>query len=233
MLPEQIKNFREVVTLRDGVYVLLRPIVKDDKQHLAELFSPLSEEDLRVFRQNVKDVEVVQSWCDNLDYNEILPVIALVKDRAVGLVTLHFFHGARRHIGEVRIFLAKDFRKRGLILLLAAGQGALLTISAEGHDELAAVEALAAAYRVGRFRSTKVDCRDDFIFGGVDDRNIVIQPVSDIKTLAIPRQEQAATLELRIPSPTKWTAETPNLTVLTFGQGAKFTYRRSSPEGQA
>jgi phosphocarrier protein len=30
------------------------------------------------------------------------------------------------------------------ILLLAAGQGALLTISADGHDERAAVEALAA-----------------------------------------------------------------------------------------
>jgi RimJ/RimL family protein N-acetyltransferase len=114
MLPEQIRNFREVVTLRDSAYVLVRPIVKDDKPHLEELFSPLSDEDLRVFRQNVKDVEVVKSWCDNLNYDEVLPVIALVKDRAVGLVTLHFFHGARRHIGEIRIFLAKDFRKRGL-----------------------------------------------------------------------------------------------------------------------
>ncbi len=114
MLPEQIKSFREVVTLRDGVHVLLRPIVQEDKAHLEELFSPLKEEDLRVFRQNVKDVEVVRSWCDNLNYDEILPVIALVKEHAVGLVTLHFFHGPRRHIGEVRIFLAKDLRKRGL-----------------------------------------------------------------------------------------------------------------------
>jgi L-amino acid N-acyltransferase YncA len=114
MLPEQIKNFREVVTLRDGVYVLIRPIIKEDSKHLEELFSPLSDEDLRIFRQNVKDAEVVQSWCNNLDYDEVLPVIALVKDRAVGLVTLHFFHGARRHMAEVRIFLAKDFRKRGL-----------------------------------------------------------------------------------------------------------------------
>jgi L-amino acid N-acyltransferase YncA len=114
MLPEQIKNFREVVTLRDGVYVLIRPIVKEDCKHLEELFSPLSKEDLRVFRQNVKDAEVVQSWCQNLNYDEVLPAIALVKDRAVGLVTLHFFHGARRHMAEVRIFLAKDFRKRGL-----------------------------------------------------------------------------------------------------------------------
>jgi L-amino acid N-acyltransferase YncA len=114
MLPDQIKNFREVVTLRDGVYVLLRPLVKEDRPHLEELFHPLSNEDLRVFRSNVRDSEIVQSWCDNVDYNEVLPVLALVKDRAVGLGTLHFFHGSRRHFGEARIFLSKDFRKRGL-----------------------------------------------------------------------------------------------------------------------
>jgi hypothetical protein len=27
MLPEQIKNFREMVTLKDGTYILLRPMV--------------------------------------------------------------------------------------------------------------------------------------------------------------------------------------------------------------
>jgi phosphocarrier protein HPr len=35
------------------------------------------------------------------------------------------------------------------ILLLAAGQGSLLLISAEGHDETAAVEALAALVESG------------------------------------------------------------------------------------
>jgi phosphocarrier protein len=35
------------------------------------------------------------------------------------------------------------------ILLLAAGEGALLTISAEGHDEAAAVEALVALVNSG------------------------------------------------------------------------------------
>lgn len=114
MLPDQIKNFREVITLKDGVYVLLRPLDKDDSKLLEELFHPLSDEDLRIFRSNVKDAEVVQAWCKDLNYDEVLPVLALVKDRAVGLGTLHFFHGSRRHIGEVRIFLAKDFRRRGL-----------------------------------------------------------------------------------------------------------------------
>jgi len=37
-----------------------------------------------------------------------------VKDRAVGLITLHFFEGSRRHTGEIRLFLSKDYRKRGL-----------------------------------------------------------------------------------------------------------------------
>jgi acetyltransferase len=135
MLPDQIKNYREVVTLRDGVHVLFRPLVKEDCKRLEELFSPISDEDLRVFRSNVKDAEVVTTWCDNLDYDETLPVLALVKERAVGLATLHFFHGARRHIGEIRLFLSKDFRRRGLgmkmvraVIELAKKQGLQILI---------------------------------------------------------------------------------------------------------
>jgi L-amino acid N-acyltransferase YncA len=41
-------------------------------------------------------------------------VLALVKDRAVGNGTLRFLKGPKRHIGEVRLFLCKEFRKRGL-----------------------------------------------------------------------------------------------------------------------
>ena len=41
-------------------------------------------------------------------------MLALVKDRAVGNGTLRFLKGPKRHIGEVRLFLCKEFRKRGL-----------------------------------------------------------------------------------------------------------------------
>jgi L-amino acid N-acyltransferase YncA len=114
MLPDQIKTFREMVTLKDGVHVLLRPMVKEDRAHLDELYLAASDEDTRYLRDNVKDPAVLQGWCDNLDYNNILPVLALVKDRAVGSGTLRFLKGPKRHIGEVRLFLCKDFRKRGL-----------------------------------------------------------------------------------------------------------------------
>ncbi len=114
MLPDQIKSFREMVTLKDGTYVLIRPMVKEDRGHLDELFAAVAEDDMRYFREDIKDSQLLQSWCDNLDYNKVLPLLALVKDRAVGNCSLHFRKGPKRHIGEVRVFLARDFRKRGL-----------------------------------------------------------------------------------------------------------------------
>jgi len=41
-------------------------------------------------------------------------MVAVVNDRIVGDATLHFNTGTARHRGELRIFLAKDFRGRGL-----------------------------------------------------------------------------------------------------------------------
>jgi len=114
MLPEQIMTFREMVTLKDGGYVLLRPMVKTDRPHLDELFLPVGEDDMRYFRHDIKDPRLLQEWCDNLNYEDVLPLLALVKDHAVGSGSLHFFKGPKRHIGEVRLFLSKDYRKRGL-----------------------------------------------------------------------------------------------------------------------
>jgi RimJ/RimL family protein N-acetyltransferase len=120
MLPDQIKNFREMVTLKDGAYVLLRPMNMDDKQRLTDFYSAVSEDDLRYFRHYV-DPSVVEHWCESLDYSKVLPILALAKDRVVGSATLHFFTGPKRHIGEVRLFLAKDYRKRGLGMKMIRG----------------------------------------------------------------------------------------------------------------
>ncbi|MEW6285289.1 MAG: GNAT family N-acetyltransferase [Chloroflexota bacterium] len=114
MLPEQIKNFREMVTLKDGTYVLLRPMTAEDEKCLQELYAAVSDEDMRYFRHYVKDPALIHEWAVNLDYNKVLPLLALVKDHVVGTASLHFFEGPKRHIGEVRLFLAKDFRRRGL-----------------------------------------------------------------------------------------------------------------------
>lgn len=114
MITKQDLIYRQLVTLRDGARVLLRPLVKEDRQALIDLFAPITSDELRFFRTNVSDPNVVGSWVDELDYDKVLPVVAVIGDRIVGDTTLHFGLGPHRHIGEARIFLAKDFRMRGL-----------------------------------------------------------------------------------------------------------------------
>jgi L-amino acid N-acyltransferase YncA len=114
MLPEQLEKYRGLVTLADGTRVLLRPMVREDRELLSELFKNINGDDLRYFRHNVKDPIILEGWIENLDFNKVIPVLALVNERPVGNATLHFEQGPRRHIGEIRIYLTRDFRKRGL-----------------------------------------------------------------------------------------------------------------------
>lgn len=114
MLVKEIETHRDVVTLKDGVRVLLRPMVREDRQHLIEFFGAVADDDLRFMRHNVRDQALINDWCDNLNYDKVLPLIALVKDRVVGSAALYFSEGPKRHIAEYRLFLSKDFRKRGL-----------------------------------------------------------------------------------------------------------------------
>ena len=114
MLPEQIKNFREMITLKEGAYVLLRPMVREDESRLMEFYSTAREDDLRYLRHDVQDPAVIREWCDRLDYNKVLPLLAFAEERILGIASLHFCEAPKRHIGEVRLFLARDYRKCGL-----------------------------------------------------------------------------------------------------------------------
>ncbi|MEW6402046.1 MAG: GNAT family N-acetyltransferase [Chloroflexota bacterium] len=180
MLPEQIKNFREMVTLKDGAYVLLRALTHDDKDRLMDFYNAVSAEDLQYFRHDVKDGALIEDWCEHLDYSEVLPIIALAKERIVGSATLHFFTGPKRHIGEVRLFLGKDYRKRGLgmkmiraLIDLARKQGLsvlLAEVIAEKNKVVKAFEQLG-------FHS---DCvlDDFFMFPDGDCSDLVIMTMS-------------------------------------------------------
>ena len=106
--------FRQLLTLSYGGRVLLRPLTAEDKEQLIELFRQVSQEDLRYMRHNVVDADLVASWVDNLEYDQVLPQVAVINERLVGSATLHFFEGPSRHRAEVRIYLAKEVRRRGV-----------------------------------------------------------------------------------------------------------------------
>lgn len=176
MLPDQIKNFRDMTTLKDGAYILLRPMNGGDYQHLMDFYTAVSEEDLRYFRHYVRDPAVIRDWCEHLDYAKVLPILAFVKDRVVGSATIHFGEGPKRHIGEIRLFLARDFRKRGLgmkmirVLIDLARKQGLSILTAE---VLAEQTKVVKAFEVLGFKSQAV-LDDYFLFPDGETRDVVL-----------------------------------------------------------
>ena len=111
---ERLGTYRNLVTLRDGVRVLLRVIEKGDRAALQAMFDQVSDEDLKYMHSNVKNPALVRKWIDEMDYSQIIPVVALVGGKIVGDATLHRGQGPYRHTGELRIFLPEAYRQRGL-----------------------------------------------------------------------------------------------------------------------
>jgi L-amino acid N-acyltransferase YncA len=111
---EQLALYRHLITLQNGMRVLLRPLVPKDGDALVALFSALPAEETCYFRSNVADPLIVARWAENVDYTHIFPLVAVVGDRIVGNSTLHLGQGYTRHVAEIRIFLAKEFRRCGI-----------------------------------------------------------------------------------------------------------------------
>lgn len=111
---DRLVIYRNLITLRDGTRVLLRVLNEDDRDRLQAMFAKVGDDDAEAMRDNVKDPAAIQKWIDELDYSQVIPLVAVVNDEIVGDATLHLGQGPYRHKAEVRIFLSKPYRQRGL-----------------------------------------------------------------------------------------------------------------------
>ncbi len=111
---DQLITYRHLITLPNGLRVLLRPLVPKDRDSLVALFSSLPDDELQFFRSNVADKTVVARWAEAPDYSRIFPLVAVVGEQIVGNSTLHLGSGYTRHVAEIRIFLAKEYRRCGI-----------------------------------------------------------------------------------------------------------------------
>jgi len=119
---EQLLLYRHLITLPDGMRVVLRPLIPKDKDSLIALFANLPAEETQYFRSNIANPDVVAGWAEQPDYANVFPLVAVVGDRIVGNSTLHLGKGFTRHTAEIRIFLAKEFRRHGLGAAMIKGQ---------------------------------------------------------------------------------------------------------------
>jgi L-amino acid N-acyltransferase YncA len=108
--------YRKFVTLTNGKRVMFRFLNEQDREELIRLFQEAPEEDLRFLKQDVKDTKLISYWVEHLNYQKVLPLIAvnLEGNRIIADATLHRGKHAAKHIGEVRIFVSRPFRNLGL-----------------------------------------------------------------------------------------------------------------------
>ena len=115
---DQLANFRRVANLPDGTRVLLRPMQPADQLGVLDLFTQAPREDRRFLRQKVTDPAVIESWFANIDLRRVFPLLAVVNDHVVGDATLHVGEGPHRHLAWMRIYVAPEFRQRGVARLM-------------------------------------------------------------------------------------------------------------------
>ena len=100
------------------MHVLLRPELATDTEMLWKMFSTLSKASLDnlvlAFTR-----ERIEGWTSNIDYDEVLPILALIREgktqRTVGSASLHFrSDAALKHRAELGITVHDDYQDRGL-----------------------------------------------------------------------------------------------------------------------
>lgn len=102
-------------TLKDGKEVTIRALESKDLDRLLAFYRSLPLEDRRYLRVDVTDRKVVAERIRFIEKGQVFRIIALYKDRIVADGALELSgEDWRRHQGEVRVIVARPFRRKGL-----------------------------------------------------------------------------------------------------------------------
>lgn len=113
-------EYPKEVKLKDGVKVVLKPFERKDKDALYTFFQRLPESDRLFLKDNVADPAIIERWAAELNYDRIYPLLAWLGSDIVADATLHKnLGGWMKHVGTIRIVVARDFHRKGLGSVLA------------------------------------------------------------------------------------------------------------------
>ena len=110
-----LKEVSPIFTSDDGVELQIRPIESTDSKTLLGFFKSLPAPELMFFKHRVTDPDVTQGWCDNIDLNVNLPLLALDEGKVIAVATLHQNKGGwKRHIGRISCSVLPKYRQKGI-----------------------------------------------------------------------------------------------------------------------
>ena len=114
-----VKSYPKQIKLEEGTAITLRPLLKDDEQALLAYFQSLAPDERVELKEEVTDPKIIEKWMEMLDYDVMMPLVALHEDRIVGAASLRFSLSAwTRHQGQVNLSTNPQYRAKGLGTLL-------------------------------------------------------------------------------------------------------------------
>jgi L-amino acid N-acyltransferase YncA len=106
--------------LKDGREVEIRNMQREDLEASIAFFAGLSDEDRRYLRRDVTKPNVVAQRLWEIDADTVRRIVAVVDGEIVadGSVELSGI-GWKKHVGELRLIVARSHRRNGLGVLMA------------------------------------------------------------------------------------------------------------------
>jgi RimJ/RimL family protein N-acetyltransferase len=145
-----LDEYPKETVLKDGTRVILRPLEQGDAEQLVAFFQRIPEEERWYLRHDVSDPNTVRQWALGVNYERVIPIIAVTEERIIGDVTLHRRrYGSMCHVGELRIVIDPDYRSLRLgtwmlldVVQLATGLGLEKLVAEIANKEHAALRAI-------------------------------------------------------------------------------------------
>jgi len=120
------EDYPKEIMIMDGTVLTLRPVAREDEEGLSKFFFEIPEEERWFRRQKLTDPEVLHKWIETLDYERIIPIIAVNRDTGyiVANLTLSFSTSVSlRHVAHLRLIVHPWYRHQrlgGLMILEGA-----------------------------------------------------------------------------------------------------------------
>ncbi len=114
------------LVLKDKTKIILRPLEENDIEGLFNFFSKVPRSDLIIFKDDVGELETIESWFTSSKYSKVFQLIALNGKEIIGKGTLHKEGLYWRSSTELKLIVDPEHRGKGLGLqmfkiLLAEG----------------------------------------------------------------------------------------------------------------
>ena len=110
-----MNRYPKEIVLKDGSEVILKPLSHEDQKALLAFFEDLPAENKWYLKEDPTDPATIRKWADNQEIGKTFCVLAWHDDKVVAHASLlRRLRGGRKHVGRLRLMVARDYRKKQL-----------------------------------------------------------------------------------------------------------------------